>query len=131
MRFLGGDAMKDSKLLYQIGEVSKLTGVSVHTIRYYEKIGLIHKPQRTQGDFRKYPKEEIEKIIFIKQAQTFGLTLEEINTIMDCSKQGLTPCCNKITEVLAEKIKEFESKIKELQKMKRRLKKLVSGWTKK
>lgn len=120
--------MKKAKPLYQIGEVSKVTGVSVHTIRYYEKIGLIHKPQRTQGDFRKYPQEEIEKIIFIKQAQSFGLTLEEINKIMGCSKQGLTPCCNMITEVLAEKIREFESKIKELQKMKRRLKKLVSSW---
>jgi len=123
--------MKNPKQLYQIGAVSKLSGVSVHTIRYYEKIGLIHKPQRTQGDFRKYPQEEIEKIIFIKQAQGFGLTLEEINKIMCCSKQGLTPCCKMITEVLAEKMKEFESKIKELQKMRRRLKKLVSSWAKK
>lgn len=123
--------MKNSKQLYQIGEVSKVTGVSVHTIRYYEKIGLIHKPQRTQGDFRKYPKEEIEKIIFIKQAQSFGLTLDEINKIMCCSKQGLTPCCKMITDVLTGKLKEFEAKIKELQQMKKRLKKLVSGWAKK
>ncbi len=113
----------------QIGEIADKTGVSSHTLRYYEKLGLIQKPSRSTGGFRLYPPQDVEKITFIKKAQSFGLTLEEIKTIMGCSKQGLNPCCDLIMEVFTKKITEFESKIKEMQHMRRRLKCLVSEWS--
>lgn len=114
---------------HQIGFVSEKTGLSVHTIRYYEKLGLIRSPKRSGGGFRLYPDKEIEKLLFIQKAQSFGLTLEEIRKIIGCSEQGINPCCDLITEVFSEKIKEFESKISELQQMRRRLKRLISGWS--
>lgn len=114
---------------HQIGAVAAATGLSIHTIRYYEKLGLIERPERSSGGFRMYSDSIIEKILFIKKAQSFGLTLEEISKIMICSHKGLHPCCSMITEIFTEKINEFETKIKDLQKMKRRLKRLVSGWS--
>ena len=115
---------------YQIGDVASKTGLSVHAIRYYEKLGLIHKAKRTGGGFRMYSEREIQKILFIKKSQGVGLTLEEIKKIMRCSEDGLNPCCDLIKEVFTEKISEFESKIKELQQTKKRLKRLVSDWAK-
>ena len=115
----------------QIGAVAKKTGSSVHTIRYYEKIRLIHKAMRSAGGFRVYSQETVEKILFIKKAQEFGLTLEEIKKIMSCGDKGLEPCCTMVTKIFENKILEFENKIGELQKIKRRLKALLSGWTRK
>lgn len=116
---------------FQIGVVAEKTGLSVHTIRYYEKLGLITPPKRSAGGFRLYPEKEIEKIRFIIKAQSFGLTLEEIQKIIGCSDQGINPCCDLITEVFTAKIKEFEFKISELQQMRKKLKRLVSEWTEK
>lgn len=121
--------MKNNSL--RIGAVAKKTGSSVHTLRYYEKIGLIHKAARSEGGFRAYPQESVEKILFIKKAQSFGLSLEEIKKIMGCGDKGLEPCCAMVTKILENKILEFENKIGELQKTKKRLKALLSGWTKK
>jgi len=75
--------------LYQIGEVAKKTGSSVHTIRYYEKIGVVKKPIRSRGGFRVYSPDTVERILFIKKAQGFGLTLEEIKKIAVCGDKGL------------------------------------------
>jgi DNA-binding transcriptional MerR regulator len=117
--------------LHQIGAVVDATGLSIHTIRYYEKLGLIQKPKRSHGGFRLYSDGAIKEILFIKKSQSFGLKLEEIKKIMSCSDEGLNPCCDLITEVFTKKIEEFESKIQDLQQMKRRLKRLVSQWSKK
>lgn len=121
--------MKDSK--FKIGAVAKKSGFSIHAIRYYEKLNLIRKPVRSEGGFRLYPSETVAELLFIKKAQSFGLTLEEIKKIMVCGDGGLEPCCAMVTEVFENKILEFESKINELQKTKKRLKDLLANWTKK
>jgi DNA-binding transcriptional MerR regulator len=115
---------------FQIGPVAKKTGSSIHTIRYYEKIGLIHKAARSEGGFRVYSQEAVDRILFIKKAQSFGLTLDEIKKIMCCGDKGLEPCCAMVTKIFENKITEFEDKINELQKTKKRLKALLSSWTK-
>lgn len=119
-----------TKISFQIGEIARKTTSSIHTVRYYEKIGLIHKPSRTAGGFRVYSQETIDKILFIKKAQSFGLTLDEIKKIMCCGDKGLEPCCSMVTKIFENKIREFESKISELQKTKKRLKAVLSGWAK-
>lgn len=117
-------------LTMKIGNVAKKTGCSIHTLRYYEKMGLIQKPARTEGGFRIYAAETVERVLFIKKAQGFGLTLDEIKKIVGCGDKGLEPCCAMVTKIFENKILEFETKIGELQKMKKRLKALLSGWTK-
>jgi DNA-binding transcriptional MerR regulator len=113
---------------YQIGEVAKASETSIDTIRYYEKLGLLEKPVRSMGGFRLYSKEAIEKLRFIKKAQALGLTLGEIKGIMQGSKEGLKPCCGLVRKLFTGKITEFESKIKELQGMKKDIETLLSEW---
>lgn len=112
----------------QIGVIAKKTGLSIHAIRYYEKLGLVQKPSRSSGGFRLYPSETVERILFIRKAQSFGLTLEEVKKIMCCGDKGLEPCCAMVTRIFENKIREFEGRIRELQMTKRRLKGLLSGW---
>lgn len=120
--------MEDENNQFQIGEAARETGTSIDTVRYYEKVGLLDKPIRSVGGFRLYARETIEKLRFIKKAQALGLTLTEIKGIMQCSKEGLKPCCDLVRRLFTKKIDEFESKIKELQKMKRDLETLLSEW---
>lgn len=111
-----------------IGELSKRTGVPTKTIRYYEEFGLLSKPRRTDSRYRLYTQEDVEKLRFIKKAQSFGLKLSEIGNIISCSKEGLEPCCDLVRDLFNRKIKEFESKIEELTVMRNRLKEKLKMW---
>ncbi|MBI3276832.1 MAG: MerR family transcriptional regulator [Chlamydiae bacterium] len=114
--------------MFQIGGASQAAGLSIDTLRYYEKIGLLEKAIRSSGGFRLYSQETIEKLRFIKKAQALGLTLGEIKEIMVCSEEGLKSCCDLVRTLFAKKIGEFDVKIKGLEKMKRRLEKKILNW---
>jgi DNA-binding transcriptional MerR regulator len=123
--------MKTSGSFLKIGQVSKRSGTSIDTIRYYEKEGLLKRPSRSEGGFRLYPQEAVDQLVFIKKAQEFGLTLREIKKIMCCGDKGLEPCCDMTVNLFSRKIKEFEKKIDELQRMKKKLKTVLGGWVEK
>lgn len=112
----------------QIGVLAKATGVSVDTIRYYEKLKLLEPPARTEGGFRIYLPKSVEKLRFIKKAQGLGLTLGEIRGIMRCSQEGLGPCCDLVRRLFTKKLAEFEKKIAELRRTKKNLESLLSEW---
>lgn len=113
---------------FQIGEVAKANKTSIDTIRYYEKLGLLDKPIRSEGGFRLYSKETIEKLRFVKKAQGFGLTLAEIKEIMAESRKGLQACCGHVEGILTRKLEEFEKKINELRKVRKGLESLLQSW---
>lgn len=106
-----------------INELSKQTGVSVHTIRFYENKGLIHGKTDESvktNNYKSYDESHIERIEIIKEAQKAGLTLSEIRTMLENWYSG--NFFNK--EQLAffdGKIKEIEMKIQQLKQMKKRL----------
>ena len=67
---------------YQIGELAARSGLTPDALRYYERLGLLARPQRTSGGFRVYQVETLERLRFIKQAQMVGLTLNEIAALV-------------------------------------------------
>ncbi len=113
---------------FQIGSVAKKTGLSIHTIRYYEKRGLLQKPSRGPGGFRLYSPETVDRLLFIQKAQDLGLTLKEIGKITCCGDKGLGPCCDLATDLFSRKVDELEEKIQELEGMKGRLKQTLGSW---
>jgi len=112
----------------QIGEVSKQSGTSIDAIRYYEKFGLLKSPVRSEGGFRLYPDEIVDRLHFIKKAQGFGFTLGEIKQIMRQSDRGLENCCGFVEGLLENKMDELEIKIKELRDMRKGLRGLMQCW---
>lgn len=119
--------MKENTL-FQIGQVSQKTGLSIHAIRFYEKEGLLEPPARRPGGFRLYPDKTVERLRFIQKAQGLGLTLKEIKEITCCGDQGLGPCCDLTVDLFNKKIREFESKTKEMSRMKKKLRTVLGKW---
>jgi len=113
---------------FLIGNLSRQTGVSVRTIRYYEQEGLLAASSRRSSGYRIYTERDVEKMRFIQQAKRFGLTLGEIRSIMRCSRQGLQPCCDLVRRLFNRKIAELEGKITELTQTRDRLKERLRRW---
>ena len=112
----------------KIGGVAKRARTSVHTIRYYEKMGLMERPGRSDGGFRLYGRDSVNRLQFIQKAKNLGLSLGEIKRITHCGERGLSPCCEMTVRLFNQKILELESKAKEINRTKRKVRALVSGW---
>jgi DNA-binding transcriptional MerR regulator len=76
----------------KIGELAARTGTTTKTIRYYESIGLIPEPRRTPGGYRIYDGTAIDRLRFVREAQASGLTLTEIQSILELKDAGNTTC---------------------------------------
>jgi len=111
-----------------IGALSKKAGLSIHAIRYYEKEGLLAKPSRSEGGFRRYGPDTAERLRFIQKAKEFGLTLGEIKRITHCGDKGLGPCCDMTVKLFTKKERELGEKIQDLHRTKRKVRGLLSGW---
>ena len=70
----------DSEL--RIGEVARRSGVSIDTLRYYERLRLLPRMRRSSGGFRLFTPEHVLRVHFIKQAQDLGFSLEEIKGLL-------------------------------------------------
>jgi hypothetical protein len=82
----------------KVGAVAKAAGVGVQTLHYYERLGLLPKPQRSAANYRLYSSDAIRRVKFIKKAQAIGLTLEETKQILDLKERGRAPCA-KVAEL--------------------------------
>jgi DNA-binding transcriptional MerR regulator len=103
----------DSRL--KIGELARQTGLSIKTIRYYERRGLLEQPPRTEGGYRLYGPEEVARLRFVQRAKLLGLTLEEIRELVElavrCNEGEIVP---RLEEVLDAKLEETKRKMAEL-----------------
>ncbi|MBE9171509.1 heavy metal-responsive transcriptional regulator [Pleurocapsales cyanobacterium LEGE 06147] len=82
-----------------IGELSDRVEISAHTIRYYERLGLLEPPRRTESQYRIYGKENEERLRFIQKAKRFGLSLDEIKQLIAIRTEGTPPCASLKTMV--------------------------------
>lgn len=106
-----------------IGQLAKETGTHVETIRYYERQGLIAEPPRRASGYREFPPEYVERIRFIKRAQTLGFTLREISELLALADGN--PACKDIRKFAEEKVEDIETRIRDLQKIKEVLHELI------
>ncbi len=104
----------------RIGELANRTGVSTKTIRYYERLGILPEPQREANGYRSYQVATGRRLEFIKDAQAAGLTLTEINWILDLRESGESSCQH-VAELLDVHVSEVDSQLAELQRTRKRL----------
>jgi len=113
--------------LVQIGDLGKVSSLSVKTIRYYEDLGLIHAVKRSRGGFRLFEQETtLMRLQFIKQAQRLGMSLEEIGEILKVRDRGELPC-HEVKEKLEDKVTEIDQQIQALQHLQSQIKSLLAG----
>jgi DNA-binding transcriptional MerR regulator len=103
---------------FRIGEAAGRAGVSADTIRYYERLKLLPRAPRSEGGFRLFTPETIERVRFIKQAQGIGFSLNEIKQLL---AGGGAKECKRIRDILQRKIAEIDGRVKSLQEFRRAL----------
>ncbi|MFQ3231289.1 MAG: DNA-binding transcriptional MerR regulator [Reinekea sp.] len=109
--------------LMKIGKLAKLSGCTVQAIRYYEKEGLISQPERTEGNFRIYDFEVLDKLAFIKNCRAIDLTLSETKHLISLQHLSCAPC-EEVNEIIDNHLLDVESRIKDLQTLQEDLTKL-------
>ncbi len=111
---------------YKIGEAARRSGVSKDTIRYYEKRGIISKPQRRRSGYRIFTKHHIKQLQFVKRSQELGFTLREIKELLELRRDGNTDCST-FKEEAEEKHALVAQKIKHLNQIKQTLAELIDS----
>lgn len=96
-----------------IGELSERAGIPSQTIRYYEGLGLLQQPDRTEARYRVYSEDHLDRLRFIMQAKAFGLSLDEIKQLIDLRCGGMVPCGH-LREMVKRHLDEVERRIREL-----------------
>jgi Cu(I)-responsive transcriptional regulator len=107
-----------------IGTLAKRTGTKVQTIRYYEQIGLLPEPGRTEGGQRRYGDDDLNRLAFIRHARQLGFTLEAIRELLDLSDNPSRSCAE--VDVIAQRqLKEVEARIARLEALRKELKRML------
>ena len=107
-----------------IGKLAGLTGVKVTTIRYYESVGLLPEPPRSEGNRRLYGPLHAESLIFIRRSREFGLSLEAIRDLLALERGG-SGSCAPVNQVVEAALGEIDRKIADLAALKLRLRAIM------
>jgi MerR family transcriptional regulator, copper efflux regulator len=113
----------------KVGQVAAEAGVGVQTLHYYERLGLLPKPNRSAANYRLYSPEAVRRIGFIKKAQALGLTLAEAKQILDLKDHGREPC-RKVAELGEKHLQEIDRRLTQLRAYRRALAQSVGTWRK-
>lgn len=97
----------------RIGELAAASGLTAKTIRFYEQAGLLPAPPRTPGGYRDYPPQTSGRLAFVRDAQSAGLTLAEIRSILALRDSGQAPCTH-VTDLIQEHLADIERRMAEL-----------------
>lgn len=109
-----------------IGQLSRATGVKVPTVRYYEQIGLLAAPPRTQGNRRLYSANDVRRLAFIRHARELGFEIEAIRTLLTLQDDPHQSCTAADTIARA-RLRDVEQRIASLQSLKSELERMVEG----
>ena len=113
--------------MLKIGEVSNLSGIGIEALRFYEKSGLLDKPERTNSGYRMYDTGVLERLAFIKQAQVLGFSLDEIKQIIDEKRAGKNPCAE-VRELVRLRLQELDERMQEMQRYREELAATLDKW---
>ena len=110
----------------QIGQLAKLAGVAVDTVRYYERQGLLPCASRTESGYRCYQKEDALRLRFIRRAKVLGFTLEEITGLLELSARRHDDMAE-LKQAAEARVEALDARIAELQRVRSGLKRLVNS----
>ena len=104
----------------RIGEAAKAADCQTETIRYYERAGLLPKAGRTDGNYRRYTANDIERLVFIRHARSLDMTLDEIRALLDV-RDAPEKNCSAVNAVIDEHIGHITERIQVLKALRQQL----------
>lgn len=102
-----------------IGELSRRTGCTVETIRYYERIGLLPAPPR-RGRYRDYGRDDVGRLAFVRRARELGFALEHVRALLRLAADG-DQACAEVRSLAADHLADVRGKIADLRAMEKTL----------
>lgn len=108
-------------------ELAKRAGVSTDTLRHYERKGLLARPPRTAGGYRRYPPEALPRVLLIRRALLVGFSLDELARVLRERERGGTPC-RRVRALVGDRLTAVDREIALLQALKKELRGLLSEW---
>ena len=109
--------------------LAKKADVPIYTVRHYTRIGLLQPYRNTQNGYKVYNPSDASRLRFILAAKDLGFTLAEINHILDKAEHGNSPC-PMVRDIVAHRIEENKKKIKELQRLQKKMESSLKDWEK-
>lgn len=109
-----------------IGRLSSRTRVNIETIRYYERVGLLPAPPRTQGKHRAYDELHVRRLAFIRRGRDLGFSLDDIRTLVEIAERGDMACAT-TKEIALRHLADIHGKIASLRKLERALKDMTKA----
>jgi len=107
-----------------IGKVARRVGIRPSAIRYYERQDILQPTVRGANGYRTYSDEAVKLLLFVKRAQSLGITLKEIKPLLDLATQGQRPCSH-VKQLARNHLREVDEKIGELQMLQKELRTLL------
>lgn len=108
-----------------IGQLAKAVNLNTQTIRYYERIGLINKPNTNEAGYRIYPEKAAAVLRFIKHAKDIGFSLKQISELFSLDNNKYNTCSS-VRKLAEEKVLEIDKKINSFNLMRKELLNLIS-----
>ena len=109
----------------QIGELSRLSGVNIETIRYYERIKMLPPPPRTASGRRVYGSTGLRTLVFIRRSRELGFSLDRIRALLRLGGPGKASC-REVREIAAHHLDDVRAKLGNLKKLERLLARTVA-----
>ncbi|MGB0936420.1 MAG: Cd(II)/Pb(II)-responsive transcriptional regulator [Colwellia sp.] len=110
----------------KIGKLSKVSGCSIQTIRYYEKENLISNPNRSEGNFRLYDNNSLKELEFVKHCRSLDIPLSDIKRLIEL-KQSPEESCSSVNTLIDDQLKLVNQRIIELKSLKKELQIMASS----
>jgi MerR family transcriptional regulator, mercuric resistance operon regulatory protein len=99
-----------------IGRLADATGVNIETIRYYERIRLLHAPPRTSGGHRSYHDDHVRRLQFVRRARELGFGIDAIRALLKLA-EGKNPSCQDVRSIAAGHLADVRAKLADLTKL--------------
>jgi DNA-binding transcriptional MerR regulator len=108
-----------------IGALAERTGVKVETIRYYEQVGLLPPPERSEGNQRRYGRRHVERLAFIKHGRDLGFAVDAIRALLKLSDNP-TMACDDAHAIAIDHLDEVRHKIARLRSLEKELERIAT-----
>lgn len=98
---------------YAIGELARRSGYAVQTVRYYEEIGLMPRPPRTEGGQRRYGTRDLERLLFIRHARDLGFETDDVRSLLELASHP-EQSCRQVDAIAKAHVAGIDDRIKRL-----------------
>ena len=102
---------------YTIGQLARAATVATSTVRYYERVKLLGPRGRTEGNYRIYGPDSLDRLRFIRAAQAHGFTLEDVGTML-AFQDGERAPCGEVQNLIERRLKDLDHRIGQLHHLK-------------